>query len=416
MTGEALYRFLLAHASRRPNLLLKCQGKHTEWHTRQVTKYQDGRNVTSTETHSETIVDFDFTIDLSSCVLAPGNGSAPIWLVGDKEAAYRGRRKMEVESAPVVVNDDGTHMVDVEVGKPRQWRRRATVSERNASESWSKQREARGLAPWALMRGQIKGMEASVEAEHDRIELAHSTHASGEWYDDSNITAPSKTLRDWSDEYCASNRYLKEFIFRKVVYGWNLPAVRQAVESTIKSNYFGAHAGAGDVHVEFVFEGSKIIIRPDNWFSRMLGRTWVMVLLCVTLIYPFIIWPFKRFGARGGGHWEVAGSAFALNRYTQCPDAIEGEKSEDYRRRKNKEASSSSSAAPKPDLPLLKDTPKGVCQLLGQREGEWFSQWEESIITLVRQRHISDLPIATPVGRVNTAGIGLDGYYPDARS
>ncbi|KAG9019731.1 hypothetical protein FRB90_011002 [Tulasnella sp. 427] len=414
--GEALYRFILEHASIRPSLQVMCKGSHAEWRTRQVTRYEDGKNITSTETYSETVIDFNFTLDVSSAILSDPQG-APIWIVGDKEAVNRGRRRLEVD-APPKVSMDGQEAppADLEVGQPclnRTWRRRATNAETEATKSWRERRQNYGYAPWVLIRGQIRGMEATVDAPSDELRdsLANSAHApaehGGQWYDDSYVGHPTKTLRDWADEYCASKRYLKEFKFEKVVYGWNMGALRQAIEATIRDNY----AHQGNVQVDWVTEGDHIRIRADNWFSRMLDKTWLVVLLCITLIYPLFIWPFQRFSSRGGGPWEVSGSAFALCRWVHLEDSIPGETVEKYTARCANVASSSK--GPMPSKLLFKATPRGISKLVGKREGEWFQDWEETIGSLVRQRYRGDVALAAPMGSDRSIGIGLAGYYPD---
>lgn len=417
--GEALYRFILEHASTRPSLLVKCKGSHTEWRTRQVTRYEDGKNITSTETYSEPVVDFDFTLDVSSAILSDPQG-APIWIAGDKEAVHRGRRRREVDSPPKISLDrHDPPPADLEVGyasptpPKRTWRRRATDAEKKASASWRERRENYGYAPWVLIRGQIRGMEATVDAPSDELRdsLIHSAHApaehGGQWYDDSFVGHPTKTLRDWADEYCASKRALKEFNFEKVVYGWNMGALRQAIEATIRNNY----AYQEKVEVTFVTEGNRISIRADNWFSRMLSKKWLVVILWITLIYPLFIWPFWKFSSRGGGPCEVAGSAFALCRWVHLPDSVPGETVEEYNARCGNVASSS--RGPMPKKLILKETPRGISQLIGKREGEWFQEWEETIGSLVRQRYSDGLPLAEPLGSDRSIGIGLDGYYPE---
>ncbi|KAG8895194.1 hypothetical protein FRB99_000711 [Tulasnella sp. 403] len=413
--GEALYRFLLSHASTQPTFALRCHSSHEEWRTRQVSRYEDGRTVSSTETYTETVVDFDFTIDLSRYILPEPNG-APIWLVGDKDVSYRGRRHREIDSSPtVVVDNDPSTQRDLEAQpgalpctSKRSWRRTATKLEKKASESWQSRREQYGFAPWVLIRGQIPGMEASVETVEARNRLEYSTNTAPEHadrYTDSSISAPTLSLRAWADEYCASPRLLKEFTFDKVVYGWNFSALRQAIDTAIRTNYVHSDKQPS---IEFSVGANIITVKPSNTFSRMLSNKWILFLLWITLIYPLFIWPFKRFGPRGGGTWRIAGSAFALTRWERLEDSVPGESVDQY----NERHPSSSTTAP--DKRLLKATPKGVSKLVGTREGEWFAQWEDTIASCVRQRHVSPVPINQPMGTFATAGIGLDGYYPPA--
>ena len=408
--GEALYRFVLDHASETPSLLLKCKGTHTEWRTRQVTRYEDGRNVSRTETSSETIVDFDFTIDISSAVLPEPLG-APIWIVGDKDAAYRGRRSLEIDSTPkIVIDGDHSHPIDMEpgigpFGRPRTWRRRATVTEQNASDAWAQRRSGFGYAPWVFIRGQIRGLEATIQSEEARVRMINASRTvseHGDIFDDSDIRLSTRNLRDWADEYCESRRILKEFEFKKVLYGWNMAALRQAVETTIRGNSVHYDQPA----IDFILQGDTIAVKADNKLSRMLSKTWVLVLLWITLIYPLVIWPFSKFNSRGAGKWKVAGSAFGLTKWVHQGDSHPGETPEDYLRRTSGSPRSATGNA------FLKATPRGISRLEGIREGEWFSQWEETIGSLVRQRYISPVPMTVPLHSPKTAGLGLDGYTP----
>ncbi|KAI0052871.1 hypothetical protein FA95DRAFT_1553158 [Auriscalpium vulgare] len=47
----------------------------------------------------------------------------------------------------------------------------------------------------------------------------------------------SWTLRQWADHYCASNKTLKEFVYTKTVYGWDLGNLRQKIRNLIAFRY-----------------------------------------------------------------------------------------------------------------------------------------------------------------------------------
>ncbi|KAG8898525.1 hypothetical protein FRB99_007384 [Tulasnella sp. 403] len=370
--GEALCRFLLSHASTRPTFALRCHSSHEEYcRTRQVSRYENGRTVSSTKTYTEAVVNFDFTIDLSRYILPEPNG-APIWLVGDKDIAYRERRHREINSSlPVIRNDDPSTRVDLEVqpgalpcGSKPFWRRLAPNLGNTASESWRSRRKQYGFAPSVLIRGQIPGMEASVETLEARNRLEYSTYTAPKYadrYTDSSISAPTLSLRAWADEYCASPRLLKEFTFDKAVYGWNLSALRQAINTTVHANYDLLDQRPS---IEFTVEANTITVKPSNTLSWILPNEYISTLLWITLIYPLFIWPFEQFSPRGGRVWRVAGSAFALTRWQHLEDSVPGESVEQYNERHP------SPSAKAPDKRLLKATPKGVAQLVGTREGE----------------------------------------------
>ena len=77
----------------------------------------------------------------------------------------------------------------------------------------------------------------------------------------------------------------------------------------------------------------------------------------ITLIYP-CIWLFQRLHPRGGGHWVVGGSAYALKRWANVPpDAVLGTGT----------------------VPEIQETVDGPKMLIGEREGRWFKKWEGTI-------------------------------------
>ncbi|KAJ7492644.1 hypothetical protein FB451DRAFT_541865 [Mycena latifolia] len=257
--GEALYRFLLSQSLIPPKFQLHCRGSHTETRHRHVThRGSDGRTRTRTESYTETVVDFDFYIDAS-------HFSGPVhWSVEDSEPAYRGGTARDVESP--------------------EGKRKAKRAEVKLFKGWLEDRTARGLPPWVT----------SIDAWSEGM----SPNAT--------VLKSSRTLREWADEYCASPKYLKEFTYEKVVYGWNIRQLENAVRAAIVASPY-----AGDVTVQFSTSASTIYIRPDNKLSRMLSNKWLKFLSILLLIFPFI-WLFKRFHSRGGGSWSVCGGAYAL--------------------------------------------------------------------------------------------------------
>ncbi|KAG8989625.1 hypothetical protein FRB94_014170 [Tulasnella sp. JGI-2019a] len=406
--GDALHRFLVTHTSSRPSILLQCKGSHEEWRIRKVTRYENGKNITSTETYSETITDFDFTIDASDAIIP---SSSNIWLAGDRDATYRGRERLEINSAPIAATNVEGHMVlvDLEAGadgtgtKRSNWNRKATKFEREASSAWRKRREDWGYAPWAPIRGTIRGTEACVESPEVRHQLQYSANPSSllnDMSDDSDILLPSKTLRDWTNEYCSSQKLGKAFTFRKVVYGWNLDVLRQAVENTIRANY--PHGGEPTVSVRL--EASTITVRSSNWYTWIVSNYWILGILWVTMIYPFYIWPYKQFIRGGSGEWQVAGSAFALTKWKHLTDSVPGETTDGYRQRTSPilvDAGPSAPTAP------LKATAKGIAELVGESENQWFARWEATIAGFVKQRYVSSVAITKPLKLFRSSSVSV---------
>jgi hypothetical protein len=124
------------------------------------------------ETYTETVTDFEFCIDIGPRTTMAAQPTH--WSVADSEPAYRGLMVREVEES---------------TGK-----RLTHHAERKAHGRWSEERRARGLPPWIT----------NTDGWADAI------------YDDARPLRSSKTLRQWADEYCASQKYLKEFVYRKV--------------------------------------------------------------------------------------------------------------------------------------------------------------------------------------------------------
>ena len=191
-----------------------------------------------------------------------------------------------------------------------------------------------------------------------------------------------------------------------MVHGWNIKNLKEAVHSTISASLY-----QGNVKIDFELSADKIYIRPDNTLSRMLSNKWIFVLSIVLLVYPFI-WLFKRFHSRGGGRWEVCGGAYALKQYGPAPSTSPPPKPPlQHPDTSNGQGSSHSSAAATL-APRLIETPDGVHQLIGLREGEWFKQWEATIWRAVQNRYISTTPIYNPHVVVSPAALRLDGYDP----
>ncbi|KAL1681616.1 hypothetical protein EV122DRAFT_260562 [Schizophyllum commune] len=359
--GEALYRFLLSQSPAPPVLRIACEGTHTEHRTRQVTR--DGR--TTTEHYSETITDFSFAIDVEPA-LPPVH-----WTVADHEPAYRGLMVQEVE---------GPH------GKQRVAR-----SERKRHDAWVEERWLRGIPPWIL------------EPAFDSGDL-----------ESAGTLLSSHIVRDWADKYCASPKYLKEFVFVKTLYGWNIQQLEDAIRSYIGTFYHDT------VSVEIRTLRNKIYIRPDNRLSRTLSNKWLKFLSIVLLIFPFI-WLFKRFHKRGGGRWKVAGAAFAMKRWDSVtsdttPSELKKDAPPSFESSETPGASTSLgptySSAAGPSAAI--QTPMGPRKVVGIREGEWFRLWQSTIAQCVTRRYIcASRPMTSPLQERPTAPLAatqLDGY------
>ena len=180
--GEALYRFLLSQASKPPTFTLHIKGTHTEFRTRPAYRnrneydrqHNESRVNREETTEIETITDFDFRIDLTHQLLPVTH-----WTVADSEPAYRGKMVREVEE------QDGFSLQ----------KRTATRTEGKGIDHLRKYRVENGLPPWVQA-------EESVVVMEDRP--------------NGPVYKSSRTVRQWADDYCASDKLLKEFMYEKV--------------------------------------------------------------------------------------------------------------------------------------------------------------------------------------------------------
>ena len=192
-TGEALYRFLLAHSATPPTYHLHISGSHRETRTRIVNSHHHGNNNhghrrgcddTRTETYTEVVVDFDFRIDLTPNIITDPVHAPAQWSAPDDEPAYRGKVYQQVEAA-------GTPIGETRMRKPGR-------KERKGYKLWCKERNSKGLPPWIGSYSRNPSMSGNVQQEGE-IQLKSS-----------------RTVRQWCDDYCASDKLLKEFVYTKV--------------------------------------------------------------------------------------------------------------------------------------------------------------------------------------------------------
>ncbi|KAI0265282.1 hypothetical protein BC834DRAFT_970086 [Gloeopeniophorella convolvens] len=344
--GEALYRFLLSQSQTPPTFFIHCRGTHVESRTRHVTRTDaQGRRRTEEEHYSETVTDFDFTIEHA----VPHYGSRTQWTIGDEEPTFRGHMHREVGPPGQTIEAKSD------------WNKRF--------DEWREERRMRGLPPWVSSQGSYQG--AQVFGGNAQVQPIRRA----------DVLKSSLTLRQWADDYCQSKKIFKEFLYEKVIWGWDLNLLENAIRRTISAT----HYKGDNVHVCFKSNLSKVIVRPNTRLSRAISNPWLKFLLIITLIYP-CIWLFQRFHSRGGGRWTVGGGAYALKRWILVPDYAE------------------------PDtLPEIHETPEGPRILIGVREGEWFKRWEGTIRRAVMARKVDKNAMNEP-DDVNWSAQGLDGY------
>lgn len=130
------------------------------------------------------MLDFDFYIDLT-----PNIVHGPVhWSLPDAEPAYRGEMVKQVDSNDLVIRDP-------EMAQPS-GRRKATKEDIKAAKERKAIRQACGLPPWVAV-----GPESWLQQQAPERAV---------------VLESSKSLRQWADEYCASDKLLKEFTYTKV--------------------------------------------------------------------------------------------------------------------------------------------------------------------------------------------------------
>ncbi|KXN90053.1 hypothetical protein AN958_05058 [Leucoagaricus sp. SymC.cos] len=454
--GEALYRFLLTQASQRPpSYRIHCRGTHTETRYRFVTSHDShhhshhssSSSSTRTESYRERVTDFDFYIDVTPQFRSANDDFAPIhWTVADNEPVYRGKmvREAEVPSSSRIALSEGDLPLlssPSSLHPPTSTQlRRTSRKERKDYSKWIEHRTRKGLPPWTIAPGLLNGQwsQATVLAASSPTSTSPNFPTAHR-----DVMKSSKTVREWADSYCSSQKLLKEFVYTKLLYGWDIAQLESAIRSTIALAPY-----QGDIEVTFIPINSNIYIRPSNRLSRMMSNMWLKFVSIILFIFPFI-WLFKRFHSRGGGRWEVCGGAYALKRLVPFNGPIPGQSSTSGSGSSNAGselpsyddiagpstlASSSRPLSPlttsitSPSFPLpstsnipssnsnsrIIQTPQGPCKLIGQREGEWFRYWEPVILRAVLARYQSSIPLTSHTelyGRYAAPGSVLEGYH-----
>ncbi|KAG8910118.1 hypothetical protein FRC00_008834 [Tulasnella sp. 408] len=343
-TAYALQQFLLTHAAGRPTILIECRGTHEVEGTD-----SEGNKTTSIET------DFHFTVDVSSALLAADTYGSPVWVVADEEPAKRGRYWRQVEYDP---NPTQTP-ANLETGPLPLRRREATPLERKQGLEDAQRRKALALPPWACISAQTPDPTgARLVFPGDRLRFENTAVCATQDFSDGDLAPPSKTLADWAEEYCASWSPLKEFRFVRTVYGWDLNEVQSHVASSLSSCHWGDNKKE---MATVIIKGTKVIVRPNNPLWWLYGLGIFRWLFYITLIYPLIMWPIKRYLL--GRCWKVAGSSFAFVRYDHLADSKPGETVAQY-------------VARVPQGPPAKDlkvTSQGISKIVGQHFADWYS-------------------------------------------
>lgn len=175
------------------------------------------------------------------------------------------------------------------MGLPARRDRGARVNSREQEiwAAWAAYRDERGLPPW------------SEPSSFPDFWLAYNGEGSS---DEGDVEAMlgTDTLHDWCEAYCADPGYLKSFELDKVVWGWDVGALRTTLGRVIKESGWN-----GTVTVELEYgPGHRVIVRPDNIYVYLRHSVW-FVLLLVTMLYP-LIYAVLLIAERHGGRYRTA--------------------------------------------------------------------------------------------------------------
>ncbi|KIO25697.1 hypothetical protein M407DRAFT_24965 [Tulasnella calospora MUT 4182] len=355
---KALQQFLLTHASGPPTVLIECKGTHEV----EGTDSDGARTVTI-------VIDFHFTVDVTSALLGADTYGAPVWVVADEEPAKRGKYWRQIDYDP----NPAQTRANLEAGSSSLRRRSATPLEKRQGLEDVQRRRDLGLPPWACVSAQTPDPTGvRLLSRGDRLRFENSAVCAIQDFSDSDLEPPTIPLAEWTEEYCASWSPLKEFRFLRTVYGWDFKDVQRQVASSLAP----FHSGDGTKETATVIiKGSKVIVQSSSPLWWLYGLGFLRWLLYLTLIYPLILWPIKRYLL--GRCWKVAGSSFAFVRYEHMQDSRPGETVAQYVAR----------APQAPPVNDLKMTSRGISKIVGQRFADWYSANAQTFYTAASSKN-----------------------------
>ncbi|BEJ13638.1 hypothetical protein CspHIS471_0308120 [Cutaneotrichosporon sp. HIS471] len=390
---NTLYDFLRAEALTAPTVNVRAAASH--WETSQRTQLVVERGVPRQVQAGQRyrVTDFDFTIDMSKAVAHESN-SANISLFTLPTSIPARRGTMGRTFGASVAPFPGSRAVG----------RTPSRAEKGQWDAYAKFRYERGRAPWSDIAGDDEfwagynrnGQGIALGGREDEEALLSSQHGESE-----------TALRAWCDAYAADTGPMKSFKLTKTVYGWDIAALRKAIMGAIHSTGYIAEDDQSVV-VDITVADGDIIVRPPNLCSKYYygwGVGHMIMMLLFWWAMP-LIWLWQRLDPRAGGPYEVSVAAYGMKVYPPLPNTF---KNESVGQAQHRLASLFKTHPEIPANPRLQRGPKGVHYLLGEREGQWFREWEERIRMAVRMRHVGELENPRVIDD-GMEGPELDGY------
>lgn len=365
---NALSYFVEEHGSLKPDYYVTLRGTHTEKRTRVVRR--DGRD--RIETYTVTIVDFEFSIDISSHLK---KAKPIVYTVADHVPAFRGGMRMATEpNGPTRIES----------------RRMVTSDEQDIQESWEQETESVGRPPWIS-----RPRDGGRSDEEAYVGLANKPLASG------------RSVEEWLTDYIQSRRVVKDFKVTKSVYGWNTLSLSTSLTELVEAAGYRNTHPTGHISVEFTQSSKCVHIRSPNFVSKIFSSKLYIFLTCLILVFPFL-WLWRRFWPGAGGKWAVMGTAFPIKHWELVRGTTPGETVEAAQVRLG-----GKDLVPAGErMKRLRVTPEGVWILRGTHESEWFREWQESILAAVKTGTKSEwlhkMKLQTEEERVNDIANNLD--------
>lgn len=134
--------------------------------------------------------------------------------------------------------------------------RSLTWSARTAHAQWNQRRWGRGFPLWAK-RSDVLDAESGTAAPSPDLEGEAALDVKDE-----------PGLKAWCEAFCADRGWLKTFQLRREPWGWNFDGLCKAAKGVIHSTGYQSP----DLMVYVEIDEDKMVVRPDNWWSRAINR------------------------------------------------------------------------------------------------------------------------------------------------
>ncbi|EHS64439.1 hypothetical protein PGT21_029098 [Puccinia graminis f. sp. tritici] len=322
--GEALCRFILLHISSPPELIVKLSGTHEDLRTETTTEYVNGRTEYRTREQRQTVTDFSFTMQ-AAAEPALDHGIRRLYIVGDGEVVGRGRHRRERgrwENGKDLglLNQLANEHESSDL--PGRGRTRVGFKERRKADKIADETKRFGYPPfvpsWMFPRSAFS-CEPSRPPDHllgphwsDKclnyfnsvVRRGYYRHQKPNREESAKV---ERELRQWCDDYCANNKYLKELRVEKAVFGWNLALLEEELLKLLNST---PHLSSTHFSVDFYTTSSQILVRPVNFVSKIFSLSgFIKFILSITLVYP-ILWLMRYLIL--GAEYDVVRVAYPL--------------------------------------------------------------------------------------------------------